>query len=56
MSSFATGPDSCFGEFHPSVTVGVFVSFLIFCESLALDATSRGVIIIIITRVPMHIV
>ena len=32
----STGSDSCFWEFHPSsVTLGIFVFFLIFCESLA---------------------
>ena len=44
LSSFAAGPDSCFREFHSSVTLGVFVSFLIFYEFLALYATSRDVI------------
>ena len=42
---FSTGSDSCFWEFHPSsVILGVFVFFfiLIFCESLALYAKSRG--------------
>ena len=44
---FSTGSDSCFWEFHPSsVILGVFVFFfiLIFCESLALYAKSRGLI------------
>ena len=44
---FSTGSDSCFWEFHPSsVILGVFVFFfiLIFCESLALYAKSRGFI------------
>ena len=43
--SCSTGLDSCFWEFHPSsLTLEVFVFFLIFCESLAQSAKSRGVI------------
>ena len=36
-----------FWEFHPSsVILGIFVFFLIFCESLALRAKSRALIYI----------
>ena len=36
---FSIGPDRCFWEFHPSfVTLGIFVFFLIFCESLVCTA------------------
>ena len=40
FSLFSMGPDSCFWEFHHSLVtlagLGIFVFFLIFCESFTL--------------------